>query len=324
MKKTFLGSGLLLSLLLCACGKKDDSSKNNLATQDSLSRANAYQGAAANVQQVIGIGKVEPEQDIIKLAANDGGVVAHIGAREGDQVKAGLTILALESTVANAKLAQARTRVATQEAQVRNDERAVAEAETKLTNLQRTLTRVQNLYAKNADTGENLDNARADVDLQKSTIERLRSAAQVNRVRLDEIKSDIAIAERELALKSVKVPVAGTLLSMDATVGSAVQAQQSFAELAPAGPIIVRCEVDELLADRVRIGQKAVIRQIGLDKTIAEGEIVYASPQLNKKSLFSETTGEKEDRRVREVKILLKDPQGLLLNSRVECVINVQ
>ncbi|MEI6408487.1 MAG: efflux RND transporter periplasmic adaptor subunit [Bacteroidota bacterium] len=324
MKKTFLGSALLLALLFSACGKKEEGSKNNAATQDSLSRANAYQGAPADVKQVIGIGKVEPELDIIKLAANDGGVVTRIGAKEGDQVKAGLTILEVENTVASAKVAQARARVATQEAQVRNDERAVAEAETKLANLQRTLTRVQNLYAKNADTGENLDNARADVDLQKSSIERLRSAAQVNRVRLDEIKSDIAIAERELSLKSVKVPVAGTLLSMDATLGSAVQAQQSFAELAPAGPTIVRCEVDELFADRVRIGQKAVIRQIGLDKTIAEGEIVYAAPQLNKKSLFSETAGEKEDRRVREVKILLKDAQGLLLNSRVECVINIQ
>ena len=81
--------------------------------------------------------------------------------------------------------------------------------------------------------------------------------------------------------------------------------------------------VDELLANRVQPGQKAVVRAIGTDKVLAEGDVIYAAPLLKKKSLFAETAGEQEDRRVREVKILLHDPKNLLLNARVECEISL-
>lgn len=306
---------LLVALAaLAACGAKEEPKE----------KAITYEGAPEQISEVIGIGKVEPEQDLIQLATNDGGVVARVHAKEGDAVRPGMVVLELENSVAAAKLPQVRARLTTQEAQVTADQKAVAEAETQLANLQRTLSRSENLYAKSAETLETLQNVQSEVRLQKSAIERLRANVQVSRNRLSEIRSDLTIAERELALKTVKAPVSGTILSISATPGSAIPPQTSFAELAPDGNTIVRCEIDELFADRVKEGQQASIRQIGAGKVLAEGKVIYTAPLLKKKSLFSETAGEKEDRRVREVKILLKDPGSLLLNSRVECVISIK
>lgn len=306
---------LLLALAaLAACGAKEEPKETPIT----------YEGAPEQVSEVVGIGKVEPEQDLIQLATNEGGIVTRVHAREGDSVQPGMVILELENSVASAKLPQVRARLTTQEAQVTADQKSVAEAETQLANLQRTLSRSENLYAKSAETLETLQNAQSEVRLQKSAVERLRANVQVSRSRLSEIRSDLAIAERELALKTIKAPVSGIILSISATPGSAIPPQTSFAELAPDGNTIVRCEIDELFADRVKEGQQASIRQIGAGKVLAEGKVVYTAPLLKKKSLFSETAGEKEDRRVREVKILLKDAGSLLLNSRVECVISTK
>ena len=303
-------------MLLTACGENEKSAE---ATKTPVQ----YEGAPENARQVIGIGRVEPEFDIIKLATQEGGVVRRLFVREGDRVRAGALVLELEKSVAAAKIPQIDARAATQQAQLAADEKAVAEAEIRLENLKKILARSQSLFEKNVETEQNRDNAQFEVQNQQATVERLRAAARVSRIRLEEFKKEQAVAERELDLKTVTAPVNGRVLSVSTQVGSALPPQSAFAELAPDGRTIVRCEVDELLADRVQLGQAAVIRAFGTAKTIAEGEVIYAAPLLKKKSLFAETSGEQEDRRVREVKILLRDPKNLLLNARVECVISL-
>lgn len=302
-------------ILFSACGGKDQDGKEQTPA--------IYEGPPEQVGEIIGIGRVEPAEDVINLATNDGGVVARLLIHAGDHVAAGAIVLELEKSVAAAKLPQIRARIATQQAQLVADEKAVAEAETRLENLRKSLARLQNLFEKNAETAENRDNAQFEVQNQQAAVEQLRAVAQVSRMRLEEVKNDLLVAERELALKTIKAPVSGRILSVSTQVGNALAPQSAFAELAPDGPIIVRCEVDELLADRVQTGQAAAIRIIGTEKTIAEGEVTYAAPLLKAKSLFAETPGEKEDRRVREVKILLHKPGNLLFNARVECVIRL-
>jgi hypothetical protein len=56
---------------------------------------------------------------------------------------------------------------------------------------------------------------------------------------------------------------------------------------------------------------------------VATGRITKLSPYLQKKSLFSEIPGEREDRLVREIEITLDGRPSLLLNAKVECVIKL-
>jgi multidrug efflux pump subunit AcrA (membrane-fusion protein) len=183
----FLWSGIM------ACGGNGEKKEEAIS----------YQGAPAQATEVVGIGRVEPEQDIISLASNDGGIVSRLNIREGDAVRNGTVLLELESSVASARVSQVRARMATQEAQVTADEKAEAEAQIRLENIGKNARRVQKLFETRVETEQNKDNADFEVRNQQAACERLRAAAQVSRTRLQELRSELAVAERELALRSV-------------------------------------------------------------------------------------------------------------------------
>lgn len=52
--------------------------------------------------------------------------------------------------------------------------------------------------------------------------------------------------------------------------------------------------------------------------------MILASPYLRKKSLFADNSANLEDRRVREVRVQLDNPENVLIGARVECIIDVQ
>jgi hypothetical protein len=85
----------------------------------------------------------------------------------------------------------------------------------------------------------------------------------------------------------------------------------------------VRAEIDELFAGRVSEGLAAEVRFIGIETSVAKGTVTFVSPYLKKKSLFSEKAGDQEDRLVREIRIVLDEGSGLLVNSEVECIIKL-
>ncbi len=107
------------------------------------------------------------------------------------------------------------------------------------------------------------------------------------------------------------------------TKGSALGQYEKYAEFAPEGRLIARCEVDELFASQVKEGQDADITFVGNSDVLSTGKVIRTTPYLKKKSLFSELAGDKEDRRVMEVWILLDKKSGLLYNSQVECIIKL-
>jgi hypothetical protein len=114
------------------------------------------------------------------------------------------------------------------------------------------------------------------------------------------------------------------MLEMHIEKGSAVNQFEKYAEVAPSGPMTVRTEVDELFAGRLRIGLDADIRFVGNDSVVARGKVIFLSPYLKKKSLFSQKANEQEDRLVREVRIKLEGDNELILNSKVESVIKLK
>lgn len=144
------------------------------------------------------------------------------------------------------------------------------------------------------------------------------------RSRLKDLEAQLGYAQAEVARKTLKAPADGILLSLNAWEGASINQLGTYSDFAPAGPVIVRAEIDELFADRLAQGQQAEIRYVGSDSTIATGRVTYISPSLKKKSLFTQRAGDQEDRLVREVKVSLDNGSSLILNSRVECVIKVK
>ena len=306
---------LISVFLLAAC------SNNTTKQQVTTEKANAAIGLSVN--QIVGIGKIGPESDIIQLSSQVGGVVQKIYKKENDTVKSGEIVLELDHQVEDAKTKQLAEQLRTQTAQIMADEAAVEEYKAKCNNALSEVQRLQRLLDKGAETQQTFDDATTNLKVYQSNLTRLLANVQVSRDKLAETKGAIEVSEKEREQKIIRSPVNGKILEISTLIGSAVDSKQSFAQISPEEKTIAVCEIDELFADKIANGQKAWIRNLGSLDTLSTGTVYYAASFLKKKSLFTDQAGEKEDRRVREIKIMLDQPEKLLLNARVECVVNI-
>ena len=278
---------------------------------------------ASTINQVVGIGKIEPESDIVQLSSPVNGIVQKILKKENDSVSVGTPILELDHQLEDGKVRQLVTEVNTQADQIRVDEASVGEYEAKYNNAVLEVQRLERLLAKGAETQQVVDDANTAVKSYQSNLRRLQAEVTVSKSKLEQTKAALHVAEIERDQKIIRSPVNGKLLELSTLIGSSIDTRQSFAQISPLGKTIAVCEIDEMYADKVVAGQKAWIRNVGSPDTLSTGTVYMAVSFLQKKSLFTDQSGEKEDRRVRTIKIMLDQPDRLLLNARVECVIDI-
>ncbi len=300
---------ILLALVLVNCNNK-----KNVPTAP-------ISNHPVDINQVVGVGKIEPENEIIQLSVEVAGIIQKVYKNENDSVHAGDFILELKHTVEDANIAQQKSAAAMQDAQIKVDENAITELQIRYANANTEVQRLQRLLSQGAETRQVVDNAITDMQSFHANIRKLQATVEVSKLKWAETKSQVTIAETQLQQKFVKAPVNGVLLELNAHVGNYIDSNEIFAQLNPGGRTIAVCEIDELFADKIKTGQSAIIRSFGALDTLSTGKVYFASSFLKKKSLFIDQAGEKEDRRVREIKILLDNPANLLLNSRIECVV---
>ncbi len=297
---------------------------NSCANNDAKEKAAADKlKIITPVTQVVGIGKIEPESDIIQLSSPVNGIVQKILKKENDSVSAGTPILELDHQLEDAKVRQLSSQVNTQAGQIKADEAGIEEFSAKYNNAVSEVQRLQRLLAKGAETQQAVDDATTNLKSFQSNLKRLQAGVEVTRSRLSETKAGLQLADVERDQKIIKSPVSGKILEISTLIGGSVDTRQSFAQISPLCKTIAICEIDELYADKVSVGQKAWVRNVGSLDTLSAGTVYFAFSFLKKKSLFTDEAGEKEDRRVRTVKIMLDQPDKLLLNARVECVIDI-
>lgn len=313
--KIFLVWAVLV--LMTSCSSKQASQPATIAS-DTLS-------VPHDIDIVVGIGKIEPLDGVIQLAASTGGIVRTVYRHEGDTVSAGEAIFTLQSDDASLKISKIRAQIATEQQQVVANQTAIGQYEAQLKNKEANLESGKILAKSGAETQQNIADQSTDIEVIKNQIQQGKQAAVVSRARLNELQADLRLAESDLGALILRAPSAGTLLSLNASPGSAIQPLQAYADFAPNSPLVVHGEVDELFADRLALGQEASIHLLGDKQTIASGKIIYLSPQLNNKSLFTDMPGEAQDRRVRRFKVRI-DPadRTLLLNTKVECEIHLK
>ena len=304
----------VFSILFLSCGGKDETSA---AKTDSVRTVRP----PARVDQVIGIAVIEPSDRIANLSTETGGLVRSIRVRIGDSLKKGDVILTMDNAVETAQLRQASVKIRTQQDAIETARQNVQTLQVQLQKADADLKRNEQLFAGNALTRKELDDSRYQVDNLRQQIR--ASEAQVRQAegQIKSLRADVQYAGTVAGLKTVKAPTSGTLLSLDAKVGQYLNNNQSIGEFAPAGPLVAVTEIDELFALNVEVGQKAFMRPQGGDQVLSTGTVVLASPYLRKKSLFADNAANLEDRRVREVRVRLDNPEKVIIGARVECVI---
>jgi multidrug resistance efflux pump len=309
---------VIIPLIITACsGSKENKEKSGITL-------NSVNSAMVEVSEVVGVGKVEPDKEIISLAAASGGIVKEIYRNDGDSIKKDEPLVRLDDDLELIRVSQLRSQYNSQKSQEDIDELNLRESEARLANKKKLLESVRVLASKGAETKQTLDDLETEVTTLSLTVEKDRAMVKLSASRLMELTAQVRYAEAEADKKILRSPYDGVLLEMQIEKGSAVNQFEEFAEVAPAGPTIVRTEVDELFAGRLSKGLDADIRFVGSDSVVAKGKVIFLSPYLKKKSLFSGESNEQEDRLVREVRIKLEGETGLILNSKVESVIKLK
>ena len=294
---------------------------NNKSAKEKLGIENTKQAIAIN--QIVGIGKIIPENDIIQLSSPENGIVQKIYKKENDTVSIGTVILELDHDLEDARILQSKNEVNTQSGQIKVDAASVGEYEAKVSNAKLELQRLQNLLLKGAETQQTVDDKTTNLKALNSNLKRVETTVTVSKSRLQETKATLKTAQVERDQKIIRSPINGRILELTVLIGGSVSTQQSFGQIGPEGKTIAICEIDESNAQKISVGQKGWIRNVGSSDTLSTGTVYFASSFLKKKSLFTDQSGEKEDRRVRTIKMMLDNPDKLLLNARVECVIDI-
>jgi multidrug resistance efflux pump len=313
-KKIYL---IIIPFIITAC------SGSNEEKEKSAGALHSVNSAMVEVYEVVGIGKVEPEKEIISLAAATGGIVEEIYRNDGDSIKKDEPLVRLDDELELIKVSQLRSQYNTQKSQKEIDKLNLQESEERLSNKKKLLESVRTLAFKGAETKQTLDDLETEVTTLSLIVKKDSANVKLSGSRLRELAEQVRYAEAEASKKILCSPYEGVLLELQIEKGRAVNQFESFAEIAPSGPMTVRTEVDELFAGRLRKGLDADIRFVGSDSVVAKGKVIFLSPYLKKKSLFSQKANEQEDRLVREVRIKLEGDNGLILNSKVESVIKL-
>jgi multidrug resistance efflux pump len=309
---------LIIPIVITACSGGKENNKKQGTGSDPVN------SAIVDVTEVVGVGKVEPEQEIISLAAATGGVVKDIYRNDGDIIKKDEPLVRLDDELELIKVSQLKSQYKAQKSQGEIDKLNLQESEARLSNKMKLLQSVRVLESKGAETTQTLDDLETEVTSLSLAVEKNRASVNLSSARLSELAEQVRYAEAEASRKILRSPYDGILLEMHVVKGSAVTQFEKYAEVAPAGQLTVRTEVDELFANRLKQGLDADIRFIGSDSVVARGKVIFLSPYLKKKSLFSQKANEQEDRLVREARIKLEGENGLILNSKVESVIKLK
>lgn len=274
------------------------------------------------ITQVVGVARIEPEQGLIDVFAGATGRVVTIAVAENQTVKKGQVLLTIDSQEEQAQMQQARSKLGTQQAAIAAQQANVATLKLTADKAETDYELNQKLFAVKGVTQQTLDGSRATLaKLRQEYQEGLANLAQT-RAKLGELNADVQVYAVQAKEKTLRAPYDGKLLDWTVKVGDYVTGNTQVGQMAPTGPLIARTEVDELFAERVKIGQRADVRSQATGRIIGSGTVSFTTDFLKKKSLFADETAQ-EDRRVREVRVRLNPGEGLLINGRVDCIIHL-
>jgi multidrug efflux pump subunit AcrA (membrane-fusion protein) len=312
---------VLMIFFLVAFGacRKNKSSSENAPLESGL------EVKAAKPSRIIGLGRIEPELRLLTLSSEVQGAVVRINAPAGSRVAKGQAIIELTRAVEEARLDQATARRKAQSYEVESARASLAASRIRAENAALALERAKKLYEGNAQAKVTYDNAQAEYAALQEEVKRLAAEMAASQNLLLQSQADLKLARALLDQRFIRAPADGQVLSLDVTPGSLITPGTDFGIFAPLSPLTVWCEVDELFASWIIPGQKVVIRAQGASEELARGTVSFVGPFLRKKSIFSDEVGDLQDRRVREVQVKVEagTGAGLLLGSRVECVIMV-
>jgi multidrug resistance efflux pump len=281
---------LLAALLAAGCSGKPSQS------------ASPRDGAIPASATAVAKGVVDAEGGLVSVRAPRDGVIVRLAAEVGDHVAAGQPLAVLDARQAGLALGATAAELADRRTQVQV---ATARAQ----GAEREAGRLARLAAQDAATRQDAEQA--------------ATAAAVARGEQRQAEDGLHVAEAkrrldayEVDVRTVRAPVPGKIVRRDAATGGFVSASGPLFLLAPDGRRVVRAELDEAFADRVRPGATATVSPEFRAGRGYPAHVLRVSDVLSAASL-GEDADAKTDTRVVSVLLALDGAPELRIGQRV-------
>jgi membrane fusion protein (multidrug efflux system) len=247
------------------------------------------------------------------LAAKVPGYLSNVAVTDNTRVHAGDVIATIDDGDYRLAVDSARNKVATQEAtiarighQIDAQKAAVAQAKAQLVSAQAMATRTQleldrqnKLAAQDFASRQTLEQAQAArdqavagvqagqaaIDSAAANVEVLEGQQQEAAGTLDELKTDLAKAERDLSFTVIRAPIDGVIGNRAVQTGDYMQSGQRLARVVPLDDVYVDANFKETQLARLRPGQPVLISVDALPEDDIHGTIESLSPASG--SVFS-------------------------------------
>jgi HlyD family secretion protein len=295
-----------------------------------------FNGSATGTRDAEAIsltGTVEARE--IEIAADVPGRLVALNAEEGQHLKKGDLLAAVDDAEARLEVQRLQARMAIAQAEL-DDLRAkprsaelklqrskILEAEVQREREQTALERQKTLQAKNASPAAEVDSATFSLRSASQRLEtenralHLLSAAprkstvEVARARLGELESELALAKLEVERTRVVAPVDGVVLSRNYQLGERVEKGAPLVTLIDLDEMWVELAVDETVHGRLSLGQSVQVRLEAAPQLAVAGRISYIADRHSFTPRNIETRAERAMLTFR-VKVAIDHPPPLL------------
>ena len=309
-KLIFTVSILMLNLYSCSSGNNE---------REDLHKASN----PIEIDNVMGIARIEPQNGLLSIYATASGRITEIIVSENQEIKENSPMLLLDNDVEKRLLQIEESKI---EAQNKAIEVANINAELVKNDLNKALSDLslnEKLFLAKGITEQTLNDSKSNAHKASTNYEKAKIEQQQQYALIKEVKANIQYRQVLLNEKILLSSTDGRVLQWDVHKGDYINLGDKIGQYAPSGSLVAVTEIDELFQDKIKIGMTANIYSQTNGECIGYGTVIYIANLLKKKSLFSDENAV-EDRRVQEVKILLDDDSKTIINSKVDCVVNVK
>ena len=226
------------------------------------------------IQSVVASGRVaSPERSTVAL--QNTGRVVRVAVVEGQAVKAGQLLIALESSDNQASLAQATAQVAQAQARLRQQGevsaplalQTLAQAQALALQTRKALERSRELLAQGFISQTAVDDAQRAYAVATSQVASAQAQVKSNtpggsdaalaKAALVQAQAGEQLAKAKLAQGQVVAATDGVVISRSVEVGDIVQPGKALMVLAAGGPTQILVQIDEKNLSKIALGQKA-------------------------------------------------------------------
>lgn len=276
------------------------------------------------VKDIQAVGKIVPSVADVVISSMVAGRINKILVSEGDSVRIGQALLEMERGEADLDVQQAKLQLDRLGADLKVAQEEVRKAELVVDERRQKYETSRRLLERNAETKETVALDYSSLQQQESTLKGLKKKLESQKLAMAEqgiVVQKAAKQQKELLVSALG---SGIVSDLNMSVGQQVSSNEELGRIVKVDNPIVEAEVDELFANEVKIGQEVLIYPMPNKQEGNRGVIIYVNPILSNKSIFYETANEAQDRRVRRIKIQIKDRTDLVINTKVDCVIKIR